>query len=132
MLSLDVAMVRSPPRLLLLSCPDPLGTGTFTKRLENVYNKGLVHNCSEMISRRSIHQSLHLYHYSSSSIRVFREFQPYTSCLRCTDAVGWAAEGHPACKNSVVGCWRSYLSGARCRLPYGPADATATHCLLLQ
>jgi len=24
------------------------------------------------------------------------------------------------------------LSGARCRLAYGPADATATHCLLLQ
>jgi len=28
-------------------------------------------------------------------------------------------------------CWRSYLSGARCRLAYGPADATATHCILL-
>jgi len=38
-------------------------------------------------------------------------------------------EGHPAW---VVGCWRGYLSGARCRLAYGPADATATHCLLLQ
>ena len=38
-------------------------------------------------------------------------------------------EGHPACKNWVVGCWRVYLSGARCRLAYGPADATATHCL---
>ena len=24
------------------------------------------------------------------------------------------------------------VSGARCRLAYGPADATATHCLLLQ
>ena len=35
-------------------------------------------------------------------------------------------------KNWVVGCWRGYLSGARCRLTYGPADATATHCLLLQ
>ena len=34
-------------------------------------------------------------------------------------------------KNWVVGCWRGYLSGARCRLAYGPADATATHCLLL-
>jgi len=42
-------------------------------------------------------------------------------------------EGHPACKKlRVVGCWRGYLSGARCRLAYGPADATATHCLLLQ
>ena len=31
-------------------------------------------------------------------------------------------------ENWVVGCWRGYLSGARCRLAYGPADATATHC----
>jgi len=35
-------------------------------------------------------------------------------------------------KNWVVGCWHGYLSGAKCRLAYGPADATATHCLLLQ
>jgi len=35
-------------------------------------------------------------------------------------------------KKWVVGCRRGYLSGARCRLAYGPADATATHCLLLQ
>ena len=35
-------------------------------------------------------------------------------------------------KNWVVGCWHGYLSGARCRLVYGPADATATHCFLLQ
>ena len=39
-------------------------------------------------------------------------------------------EGHPTCKNWVVGCWCGYLSGARCRLAYGPADATATHCLV--
>ena len=32
-------------------------------------------------------------------------------------------------KNWVVGCWRGYLSGARCSLAYGPADATATHSL---
>ena len=35
-------------------------------------------------------------------------------------------------KNWVVGCWHGYLSGARCRLAYSAADATATHCLLLQ
>jgi len=35
-------------------------------------------------------------------------------------------------KNWMVGCWRGYLSGARCRLAYGPVDATATHCHLLQ
>ena len=34
--------------------------------------------------------------------------------------------------NWGVLCWRGYLSGARCRLAYGPSDATATHCLLLQ
>ena len=34
-------------------------------------------------------------------------------------------------KNWVVGCWHGYLSRARCRLAYGQADATATHCLLL-
>ena len=45
--------------------------------------------------------------------------------------VGWQ-EGHQACKNWAVGCGRGYLSAARCRLAYGPADATATHCLLLQ
>jgi len=38
-------------------------------------------------------------------------------------------EGHPACK--VVGCWRGYLSGARCRLAYDPADATDTNFVLL-
>ena len=29
----------------------------------------------------------------------------------------------------MVGCSRSYLSGAQCRFAYGPADATATHCV---
>ena len=41
-------------------------------------------------------------------------------------------EGHPACKKLSDGMLRGYLSRARCRLVYGPADATATHCLLLK
>ena len=41
-------------------------------------------------------------------------------------------EGHLACKKQSGGCWRGYLSGVRCRLAYGPANATATYCLLLQ
>jgi len=46
--------------------------------------------------------------------------------------VGWQ-EGHPACKKTERwGDGVVYLSGARCRLAYGPDDATATHCLLLQ
>jgi len=36
-------------------------------------------------------------------------------------------EGHPACKKLSGGMLRGYLSGARCRFAYGPADATATH-----
>ena len=34
-------------------------------------------------------------------------------------------------KNWVVRCWHGYLSAARCRLAYGPDDATATHCLCI-
>jgi len=44
--------------------------------------------------------------------------------------VGWQ-EGHLACKK-LSGGVLSWLTGARCRFAYGPADATATHCLLLQ
>jgi len=42
-------------------------------------------------------------------------------------------EGHPACKKTewwVAGVVICLERG--CRLAYGPADATATHCLLLQ
>ena len=39
-------------------------------------------------------------------------------------------EGHPAYRKQSGGVL-VWLSGARCRLAYGPADATATHCLLL-
>jgi len=59
--------------------------------------------------------------------------------LQCFDAVGWAAgrasglsninnstTGIRPIKNWVVRCWHGYLSGARCRLAYGPADATAS------
>ena len=40
-------------------------------------------------------------------------------------------EGHPACKK-LRGGMLAWLSGMRCRLAYSPADATATHYLLLQ
>jgi len=40
-------------------------------------------------------------------------------------------EGHPACKK-LSGRMLAWLSGMRCRLAYGPADATATDYLLLQ
>jgi len=44
-------------------------------------------------------------------------------------------EGHPACKKQSGGVlvWLSVWSKVQtCILAYGPADATATHCLLLQ
>jgi len=41
--------------------------------------------------------------------------------------LGWQ-EGHLACKKLSGGM----LAGSRCRFAYGPADATATHYLLLQ
>ena len=42
-------------------------------------------------------------------------------------------EGPLACKKLSVGglAWL-FVCGVRCRLAYGPADATATHCLSLQ
>ena len=61
-------------------------------------------------------------------------------CARChfclafsalTLLAGWQ-EGHPACKKLSGGVLVWLLSAARCRLAYGPADCTATHCLLLQ
>jgi len=42
-------------------------------------------------------------------------------------------EGHSTCTNWVMRCWCGCLSGAECKwFAYGPADATATHHLLLQ
>jgi len=41
-------------------------------------------------------------------------------------------EGHSACKKLSDGIMAWLSVWARCRSAYGPADATATHCLLLQ
>ena len=41
-------------------------------------------------------------------------------------------EEHPVCKNRMMRCWCSYLSGARCRLfAYGQDDATASKNLII-
>ena len=62
------------------------------------------------------------------SLYVLNKFNP-SVLWRC-----WLGgrKGIRPVKNWLVGCWHGYLSGARCRLAYVPADATATHCLLLQ
>jgi len=41
-------------------------------------------------------------------------------------------ERHPACKKLSGGVLAWLSVWTRCRFAYGPADATATHCLLLQ
>jgi len=58
-------------------------------------------------------------------------------CLNELPSVLWCCwlggrKGIWPVNNWVMGCWCGYLSGARCRLVHGPADVTATHCLLLQ
>jgi len=45
--------------------------------------------------------------------------------------VGWL-EGHPAFKLLSDGVLAWLCVWVRCRFAYGPADTTATHCLLLQ
>jgi len=55
-----------------------------------------------------------------------------TICLQCIDAVGWAARRASGLYKTAMVCWRGYLCGAKCRLAYGPAYATATHSVLLQ
>ena len=49
-----------------------------------------------------------------------------TICLQCIDAVGWAARRASSLYKTVMVYWRGYLCGAKCRLAYGPAYATAT------
>ena len=60
--------------------------------------------------------------YLRQLLMVYFVFSRYFSALMLL--VGWQ-EGHPACKKRVVWCWRGYLSGARCRLVYGPAGSPA-------
>ena len=75
-------------------------------------------------------------HVSKSTYLTYKIF--YTCFMwRCAPSVLWRCwfgdrKGIWPVKNWAVGCWHGYLSGARCRLAYGPADSTATHCLLLQ
>ena len=65
--------------------------------------------------------------------RIIIETVSKAYCLQCFDTVGWAAgRASGLQKTWVVQCWQGYLSGARCRLAYGPVDTTAAHCLLLQ
>jgi len=48
----------------------------------------------------------------------------YRPLVRALTLLVGRQEGHPACKKTE---W--WGAGTRCRLAYGPADATTTHCL---
>jgi len=62
---------------------------------------------------------------------LWPDAQPTASKSTALTLLVGRKEGHPACKK-LSGGVLAWLSGARCRLAYGPADATATHRLLLQ
>ena len=51
-------------------------------------------------------------------------------CLKCFGAVVGQQVGHPACKKSEG--WGAGVVICLEQGAYGPADVTATHCLLLQ
>ena len=59
------------------------------------------------------------------------KFGPYRSAFSALTLLVGRQEGHPACKKLSSGML-AWLSEVRCRFAYGPADATATHYLLLQ
>ena len=84
-------------------------------------------SCLEHVMQNEIKSSSKLY-VSSWFILSFEVLHYAIELWRC-----WlgSRKGIQPVKNWVVGCRHGYLSGARCRLAYGPADATATHCLLL-
>ena len=51
----------------------------------------------------------------------------YSYNLSAVPSVLWHLAGRQPVKNWVVRCWHDYLSGARCRLACGPANANTTH-----
>jgi len=68
--------------------------------------------------------------YDINSVRYFHFRFILPSLLWCCWLGG--RKGIRSVKNWLVGCWRGYLSGARCRLAYGPADATASQSISQQ
>ena len=84
-------------------------------------------------SQRAILLLLNVYCYVSLKTQVSLMIVVSNKCLQCFDTVGWGGRKgiRPVKKLSgEILAW--LLSGPRCTSAYGTADATATHCLLLQ
>ena len=105
-----------------------------TGKLEGCYSM-ILHcklstpNESTLVPQKWVKGDLHIFHQNVAQLSLFWKiiFLPSVLWRRWLGRKGiWPV------KNWVVGCWHGYLSRARCRLAYGSADATATHCLLLQ
>ena len=79
-------------------------------------------SCLERVMQNEIKSSSKLY-VSSWFILSFEVLHYAIELWRCW--VG-SRKGIQPVKNWVVGCRHGYLSGARCRLAYGPADATVS------
>jgi len=74
---------------------------------------------------------LFIQHLKTTNIYHFRLWLAFTICFSALTLLVGRQEGHPACKK-MSGGMLVWLPGMRCRLAYNPADATATHYLLLQ
>ena len=81
------------------------------------------------------------HHFTARSLFIMSKFYVFVLCVRV--CIVWCTfsalmllvaqqEGHPVCKKTEWWGAGVVMSGAKCRLAYGPADATATHCLLLK
>ena len=86
---------------------------------------------------QTIIHAIHLINCATRHLFSFFSLSIHSTGWRWLPSVLWRCwlggrKGIQPVKNTVVGYWYGYLSGARCRLAYGPVDATATHSLLLQ
>ena len=106
--------------------------------------KELAHNSSRKLTQlllTTMHKhGDHCHRYTHYMTLLHTHVLPtnrFTAIIQVNSSVLWRCwlggrKGIRPVKNWAVGCWRGYLSGVRCRFAYGSADATATHCLLLQ
>ena len=111
-----------PPKIRVL----PSGTLSQILDLDNFPHSKLILLSTKLVSGRACSTTT-----VDTPWLVTTHWSAITALLLFVMLVG-RQEGHPACKKHSVGVlvWLSVWS--KCRLAYLPADATATHILLLQ